>query len=196
MPHEFQGWSLDGFVAALQAFPWRRRIWRVDMHHTFRPDRARWREIGSAACQEGMRRFHVEDCGFVEIAQHISIMPDGSIWSGRDWNRTPASVGFGMNRGVFMFEAVGNFDQGCDQLDGAQLDSVVRVIRAVQLRFGLPAESLLFHREVPQTEKTCPGTSVSKRAVLAAVRQARVEGISRHPGLPALPLEDPAIAPR
>lgn len=133
------------------------------MHHTFRPDHARWREIGSAACQDGMCRFHVGDLGWADIAQHVSIMPDGIIWSGRDWNMTPASVGFGMNRGVFMFEAVGNFDAGCDRLEGAQLESVLLVIRSVQKRFALPPEALLFHREVPQTEKTCPGRASRKR---------------------------------
>ncbi len=191
MPIPFQEWSPDGFVDALMAFHWRRRIWRVDMHHTFQPDHARWREIGSAACQAGMRRFHVVDRGFADIAQHVTIMPDGTIWSGRDWNMTPASVGFGMNRGVFMFEAVGNFDVGADTLEGAQRESVLLVIRAVQARFALPSAALLFHREVPQTEKTCPGTSLSKRDVLAAVRMTTT-AVSRHPALTSLPLEDAA----
>jgi hypothetical protein len=193
MPSPYQEWTRDGFVDALAAFDWRRRIWRVDMHHTYRPDHARWRAIGSAACQEGMRRYHVEDRGFADIAQHVTIMPDGTIWSGRDWNMTPASVGFGMNRGVFMLEAVGNFDLGCDALDGVQLASVLLVIRAVQARFALPATALLFHREVPQTEKTCPGTSVSKDGMLAAV-SATAAGIARHPALATLPLEDKATA--
>lgn len=193
MTNPYQEWSRDGFLDALAAFPWRRRIWRVDMHHTFQPDHARWRQIGSEACQEGMRRFHVEDRGFADIAQHVTIMPDGTIWSGRDWNMTPASVGFGMNRGVFMFEAVGNFDVGADMLDGAQLASVLFVIRAVQARFALPPAALLFHREVPQTEKTCPGTSVAKGEVLAALRTTTA-AIARHPALASLPLEDPLTA--
>ena len=194
MPGSYREWSPADFVDALAAFPWRRRVWRVDMHHTFQPDHARWRRIGSAACQDGMRRYHVEDRGFADIAQHVTIMPDGAIWPGRDWNWTPASVGFGMNRGVFMFEAVGNFDLGCDKLEGAQLASVLLVIRAVQVRFALPAAALLFHREVPQTEKTCPGTSVSKREVLDAVRRTAVGRIARHPALASLPLEHAASA--
>ena len=159
------------------------------MHHTFRPDHARWREIGSHACVEGMWRSHVLERGFADIAQHVSIMPDGSIWSGRDWNTTPASVGFGMNRGVFMFEAVGNFDCGADRLEGAQHASAIAVIRGVQRRFGLPAEALLFHREVPQTEKSCPGTSICKAEILAEVRRARLPDIPVLPELAHLPLE-------
>ncbi len=189
MPAPFQAWSQTEFVAALHAYPWARRVWRVDMHHTFRPDHARWREIGSEACQGGMCRYHVEDRGFADIAQHVSIMPDGSIWSGRDWNMTPASVGYGMNRGVFMFEAVGNFDIGCDRLEGAQLASVLTVVRSVQSCFGLPPEALLFHREVPQTEKTCPGTSISKAEILHGVRACKPPARATVPNLTNLPLE-------
>jgi hypothetical protein len=102
---------------------------------------------------------------------------------------TPASVGFGMNRGVFMFETVGNFDAGYDRLEGAQLASVVAVIRAVQVRFALPPEALLFHREVPQTDKSCPGSGVAKPHILDALRRAPRPRLEVVPGLAALPLE-------
>ncbi|MFM9943443.1 MAG: peptidoglycan recognition family protein [Hyphomicrobiaceae bacterium] len=189
MPAPFQARSPSQFLDVLRGFPWARRIWRVDMHHTYAPDHARWRQIGSAACQEGMCRYHVADRGFADIAQHVSIMPDGSIWSGRDWNMTPASVGYGMNRGVFMFEAVGNFDVGCDRLEGAQLESVLLVIRSVQIRFALPPEALLFHREVPQTEKTCPGSGVSKAEILRAVRGTPIIAVAKMADLTVLPVE-------
>jgi hypothetical protein len=161
--------TIDAFAAEVAAFAWTRKIWRVDMHHTFAPDHARWREIGSAACCEGMRRYHVVERGFEDVAQHVSIAPDGVIWTGRDWNRTPASVGFGMNGGVFMFEMIGNFDIGRDVFEGAQRIATIAVIDTVQRRFTLPVHALLFHREVPQTEKTCPGTSIDKGDILRAV---------------------------
>lgn len=189
MSVSFRALSAREFLAEVATFQWQRRIWRVDMHHTFKPDHARWRVIGSRACVEGMHRFHVEQCGFRDSAQHVSIMPDGEIWTGRSWNETPASVGCGMNRGVFMFEAIGNFDIGHDRLEGRQLDSVLTVIRGVQCRFRLPAEALLFHREVPQTEKTCPGSGVSKAEILDGVRQLRLPAIRSLRNLEALPLE-------
>ncbi len=173
MPDRFRGLTVDGFAAEVAAFAWTRRIWRVDMHHTFAPDHARWREIGSATCCEGMRRHHVVERQFVDIAQHVTIAPDGSIWTGRDWNRTPASVGYGMNGGVFMFEMIGNFDVGFDVLAGAQHEATVAVIDIVQRHFALPVHALLFHREVPQTEKSCPGTGVMKGPILRAVAARR-----------------------
>lgn len=182
--------SAREFLEEVASFHWQRRIWRVDMHHTFHPDHARWREIGSRACVEGMRSYHVNQCGFIDTAQHVSIMPDGEIWTGRCWNETPASVGCGMSKGVFMFEAVGNFDIGHDRLEGAQLESVLTVTRGIQRRFRLPAEALLFHREVPQTEKTCPGTGVSKAAILDGVRRLRLPAIPSLKNLESLPLEN------
>ena len=68
-----------------------------------------------------------------------------------------------------MFEAIGNFDAGHDRLEDEQMKSVAHVIRAVQRRFRLPPEALLFHRDVPVTAKTCPGTSVDKADILARV---------------------------
>jgi hypothetical protein len=172
-PPPFEALTMDAFVDRVRSFAWTRRIWRVDMHHTFVPDHARWRDIGGAACCLGMWRHHVLERAFENIAQHVTIAPDGVIWTGRDWNRTPASVGFGMNGGVFMFEMIGNFDEGHDRFDGAQRAATLAVIDAVQARFSLPVHALLFHREVPQTDKTCPGTGIDKGDVLRALAARR-----------------------
>jgi hypothetical protein len=173
MPAPFRCLSVPAFAAEVAAFPWTRRIWRVDMHHTWHPTHASYDGVCSI---EGMATYHTRDRGFDDIAQHVSIGPDGSIWTGRDWNKDPASVGFGMNKNVFMFEAIGNFDIGFDRLTGRQLDSVIAVIGIVQRHFRLPIHALLFHREVPQTEKTCPGTSVEKVDILRLVAGQRKLG--------------------
>jgi hypothetical protein len=110
--------------------------------------------------------------GFADIAQHITIAPDGTIWLGRNWNSPPASaVGHNGSRaaGPFMFETIGNFDAGRDQLQGKQLETVLNVIAMVQRRHGLGPEALKFHNEM--SEKSCPGTAVSKAAIIAEVRK-------------------------
>lgn len=170
MSQPFRSLSAPEFVEEIASFSWTRRVWRVDVHHTFYPAHADYRGLITI---DRMRDFHVGSRGFEDIAQHVTIAPDGVIWTGRDWNRTPASVGFGMNAGVFMFEMIGNFDVGHDRLEGAQLDSVITVIDAVQRHFGLPWQALLFHRDVPVTEKTCPGTSIAKLPILRRLRALR-----------------------
>jgi hypothetical protein len=171
MSQPFCALSPAEFVTRVAQYPWSRRVWRIDMHHTWYPTHADYRGLESI---ERMARYHVEQRGFEDLAQHVTVAPDGTIWTGRDWNCTPASVGFGMNVGVFMLEVIGNFDRGFDRLHGGQLDSVIVVIDAVQRRFALPVQALLFHREVPQTEKTCPGTSINKADVLRRVRAQRL----------------------
>ncbi len=174
MAAPFRRLTPDQFLREVTAFNWTRRVWRVDMHHTWFPAHADYDGVASI---ERMAQFHTRERGFDDIAQHVSIAPDGAIWTGRDWNKDPASVGYGMNVGVFMFEAIGNFDWGFDRLLGRQLDSVVTVINGVQQHFQLPVQALLFHREVPQTAKTCPGTSIDKgdmvRLVAGKRRRAR-----------------------
>lgn len=172
MPPPFRALNIDTFAREVAAFAWTRPILRVDMHHTFYPAHADWKGLASV---EGMHVFHTRDRSFDDIAQHVSIAPDGMIWTGRDWNKAPASVGCNMNADAFMFEAIGNFDEGNDRLDGAQLAAVVGVIDIVQRHHLLPVQALLFHREVPQTKKTCPGTSIEKLDILMAVAQRRRE---------------------
>jgi len=167
VPAPFFKMTPDEFDLRVEKFVWTRPIWRIDMHHTWYPSHSDYCGLESI---EKMRAFHVNERKWDDIAQHVSIAPDGMIWTGRDWNKMPASVGFGLNRDVFMFETIGNFDIGHDRLEGAQLASVLRVISAVQYQFGLPAESLLFHREIPLTEKTCPGSSVDKGEILGMLR--------------------------
>ena len=178
MPAPFRPLTRDAFVDELLSYTWTRRVWRVDMHHTWHPAHA---DYDGEPCIARMCKFHVAERKFDDIAQHVSIAPDGSIWTGRDWNKTPASVGGVLNRGAFMFEAIGNFDIGHDCLQGEQLASVVHVIRAVQRRFRLPPEALLFHRDVPVTAKTCPGTSVDKSDILRRVMRLQLPQVTPLP---------------
>jgi hypothetical protein len=201
MPAPFQRLTVPEFALLLNRFPWQRRVLAVHMHHTWRPNRAQFRGHDSIS---GMWRFHVRERGFSDIAQHLTIAPDGGLWTGRNWNQPPASAA-GHNGtvhgGPFMFETVGDFDRGCDVLDGAQLAAVLDVIRLVQMKFGLPPEALLFHNHMAQ--KSCPGTAIEFDAFVAQVRAheprlaaARVagrEGPFPDAAQPSLQLIDQAI---
>lgn len=174
MPTPFRRLTPSEFDAQVRNFNWMRRIWRIDLHHSVDLPHADYQGLATI---ERMQRANVVDGGFDDIAQHVSVAPDGVIWTGRNWNTDPASVGYGMNAGVFMVKAIGNFDFGHDRLDGRQLEVVVHVINSVQQNFRLPVQTLLFHREVPQTAKTCPGSSVEKPEILRLVaRQRRQRG--------------------
>jgi len=169
MPKPFIQLSLTQFLETLQQFRFTRQINAVHMHHTFRPNHAQYRGLASI---ESMFEFHTRERHFNDIAQHITIAPDGTIFTGRNWNSPPASA-TGHNGssafGPFMFETIGDFDRGNDPFEDPQRNTVLQVIAAVQQRFGLPPEALRFHRQM--ADKSCPGTGIDFDDIVAAVRQ-------------------------
>lgn len=174
MPPPFHKVDLSDFAGMVAT--WRqnghRRADAVHMHHTWRPRRSDWRGEDTIT---SMWRDHVNVRHFSDIAQHITIAPDGSIWTGRPWDMPPASaVGHNGSRssGPFMFEMVGNFDLGRETLDGAQYKTAIEVIAIVQEAFGLGLDSLRFHNQLG-SPKTCPGSSVEYARVINDVRGAR-----------------------
>ncbi|MET0647930.1 MAG: caspase family protein [Pyrinomonadaceae bacterium] len=171
MPKPFRKLTLDEFADLLARFRFTRRINAVHMHHTWKPKR---RDYDGLATIEGIWRFHTVDNGWNDIAQHVTIAPDGSIWTGRGWNEPPASAaGHNGNRaaGPFMFEMIGDFDSGRDPFQSPQRDAALEVIARVQHLFQLPAESLRFHNQM--SSKSCPGSALRYAEVLEGVREVR-----------------------
>lgn len=151
-----------------------RRITAVHLHHTWRPTRSQFKGLATV---EAMRNVHVNTNGWNDIAQHLTIDPQGLSWTGRNWNLPPASQA-GRNgtrdQGPFMIEIVGDFDMGRDVLDGAQRQAVVHVVAALLHTCGIGTGDIHFHRELG-SPKTCPGTGVDKDALLAEI-QAALDG--------------------
>ena len=167
-PANFHPLTRAEFAEVLRKFPFARRVDAVHMHHTWSPDHADYLRDGGLGTIEGMWRFHTQVRKWSDIAQHVSIAPDGTIWTGRNWNSSPASaVGYNGSSAVgpFMFETIGNFDIGHDRLEGEQLESVLTVITLVQQRFSLAPETLHFHREMTD-QKSCPGTGLKREDIL------------------------------
>ena len=138
-----------------------REIRAVHLHHTWKPERADFRGLRTI---EGMRNFHLEQ-GWEDIAQHLTVDPAGGLWTGRNWNRPPASSR-GHNgttaAGPFMIEMVGNFDTGHDAFDGEQRESALEVVAHLLRVFGLSVADIRLHRELNQGGKTCPGSGIDR----------------------------------
>lgn len=149
----------------------------VHLHHTWRPRQADFRGRSTV---EAMRRVHMEDNGWSDIAQHITIDPVGRLWTGRSWNAPPASSA-GRNgsfaSGPFMFEMVGNFDVGRDPFDGVQKAAAIEAVASVLVatKAGpapIAIADVKFHRDLG-SPKSCPGTSIDKAELLTSI-EARV----------------------
>src|SRR6187549_1970938 len=157
---QFVPLTLDEFRALVERFDFStRRINEVHMHHTWRPNHKDFRGLSSIL---GMWKYHTETNGWSDIAQHVTIDPQGIIWTGRSWKQAPASSG-GHNGtsklGPFMFEMVGDFDAGKEKLQGAQRAAVIGVITAIQKKNALKPNTLRFHRQLG-SPKTCPGSGL------------------------------------
>lgn len=151
----------------LAAWSPRRRIDAVHIHCTDRPRHADWRGLAS---MEAMRRHHMR-IGMSDIAQHVTVDPQGGIWTGRPFDVPPASVR-GHNGtaevGPFMVEMVGLFEDGVDAFADPQAASVHAVVVAVLRKFGLDPSAVKFHRELGSA-KTCPGMDLDPDAFRKAI---------------------------
>jgi len=85
----FQHFLPEQFEQLLQKFPFTRKIDAVLMHHTWRPRHQDFRGHDTIV---SMWRHHTQVNGWSDIAQHITIDPQGMIWLGRNWNLPPASA--------------------------------------------------------------------------------------------------------
>jgi hypothetical protein len=158
-----------------------RRISEVHLHHTWRPTRRQYHDLAASIgpqeagllLVQSMWRHHVKERGFANIAQQLTIDPVGGLWLGRPWNERPASaVGFNgsLKRGPFMIEVIGDFDLYAERFDGEQRAAAINVIRAINAACHLPSSALTFHNEM--AAKSCPGSSVDKRALIAEIEAA------------------------
>jgi hypothetical protein len=163
MPNPIQALNLADFAAVLNNWTPQRRITTVHIHCTDRPRHADWRGLPSV---EGMRRFH-QSIGMRDIAQHLTIDPAGILWTGRPFDAIPASVrGYNGTRdaGPFMIEMVGLFENNTDPFRDPQKQAVYGAVVEILKKSGLDEKAVKFHREFPNTGKTCPGMDLDPAA--------------------------------
>lgn len=184
MPQPIRKLSLQQFQALVQSTRLHRKITSVHVHHTWRPTRSQFEGLRTV---EAMRRFHMNTMGMSDIAQHLTLDPEGWLWTGRPWNKSPGSAR-GHNgspqEGPFMIEMVGDFDIGRDPFDGPQRAAAARVVAGLLVKHGLSSREVRFHNEF--SSKSCPGTSIDQdtfreevdaaRRELLAARETDVEG--------------------
>jgi hypothetical protein len=121
--------------------------------------------------------------GWDDIAQHLTIDPQGLSWTGRNWNLPPASQpgqNGGRREGPFMIEMVGDFDAGHDVLANAQRQAVIEVVAAILDVCQLSTTDVFFHSELGAS-KSCPGTGLVKKDLLQEIQSARAPAVGALP---------------
>lgn len=171
---EFETWILQQDVA--------RTILFVQQHHTFLPAYAHFTGNNHFQLQKGMQTHHVVANGWLDIGQHFSIFPDGTILTGRSLERTPACIK-GRNTHAVCIENVGNFDRGQDIMRQEQRNAILRVTAALCKRFRIPIDTnhIVYHHwydlisgsrtNGTGVTKTCPGTAFFGGNTVAAAQE-------------------------
>lgn len=156
-----------------------RVIGLLQNHHTWSPGYKDFNGSNHFAMLNGMRSYHTtpapNGAGFSDIAQNITIFPDGKIAICRSFEKAPAGI-YGVNTEALCMEIIGNFDIGGDTMNEEQKQSVIFVNALFCMKFNKPVstESLVYHHwfdlgsgtrldygGTPKSgsTKTCPGTA-------------------------------------
>ncbi len=113
-----------------------RTVLRIQQHHTYIPSYVHYKGNNHFELQKGMKNTHINTNGWADIGQHISIFPDGSIVTGRSFEKSPACI-YGNNANAFCIENVGNFDKGADEMTTTQREAIITVTTSLCKKFGL-----------------------------------------------------------
>ena len=153
--------TTDELITYIKSFKFTRKFSEIHVHHTWKPEHKDFNGNNGIQLQEAMRNYHVNNLGWQDIGQHLSLLPDGKFVTGRDFNVIPASIS-GRNSLCFLaIEMIGNFDIGHDKLKGKQLNSILKLVNWGINYFNLGTKGIVFHNEY--ASKTCPGTGIDKK---------------------------------
>ena len=163
--------TIDEFETWIKNLKVTRNIKYLQVHHTWSPSYAQFNGSNHFTLQRSMKNYHVNSAGYVDIAQQLSVFPDGKIMTGRSFNIDPAGAR-GMNQNGICVENVGNFDRGGDTMTAAQKNTIVRLYAAMCKRFNVsPETGIRYHCWLSdggtylgtyvagRSAKTCPGTN-------------------------------------
>jgi len=159
---EFEQWIANLKVA--------KTILYIQQHHTWNPSYISFKNDNHFELQLAMKNYHVNNHGWMDIGQHFTTFPDGSILTGRSLEQTPACI-FGFNANAICIENLGNFDLGKDTMTAAHKETIVRMTAALCKKFNIPVNSqkIVYHHwfnlstgernNGTKNNKTCPGTN-------------------------------------
>ncbi len=169
--HGFLKFDSDEFINWLSGVKVGRTVLKIQQHHTFIPNYDNFKGSNHFVLQKSMWNYHVNNNGWSDIGQHISIFPDGVVVTRRSFERSPACI-FGSNAHSICIENVGNFDTGKDVMNAAQRDSIINVTAALCKRFNVSVTTsgIIYHHwfdldtghrnnGIGGVNKTCPGTN-------------------------------------
>lgn len=159
--------STDEFKSWIQGEKIGRTVLNIQQHHTFLPAYRHFRGNNHFDLQKSMHHHHTVNNGWMDMGQHFSIFPDGTILTGRSLEFNPAGI-FGNNNNAICIEHLGFFDKSEDVMTAEHKDAIVEVTAVLCEKFNLPVttNSIVYHHwfnfhgyrnDGAGGNKTCPG---------------------------------------
>ena len=117
---------------------------QLHIHHTWKPTHRNFKGNNHTAMQQSMYNYHVNTNKWSNIAQHLTLFPDGIWLTGRPFGVSPASIS-GWNSGALCVEMIGNFDKpgsqpynslGYDELEGEQKRQILLLMKYFIDKYG------------------------------------------------------------
>ncbi len=162
--------TTDQLINYCKSYNWTRKVTQLHVHHTWKPSHSDYNGSNGLQLQQGMKDYHTRtpvnggpaDGPYRDIAQHLTLLPDGRWVTGRSFNDTPVSIK-DWNTGAFAIEMLGNFDTGNDKFTGLQAQEMFKFCAFfVVFKLLNIDEDVKFHRDNPTAGKTCPGTGIDR----------------------------------
>ena len=140
----------------------------VTIHHT-------GQSLGDGAMGERLQEWqnYHQSIGFGDIAYHMIIAPDGTVYAGRDYRLVGSTRTSYDPTGHFLPALEGMFDEfwdspgdgdevpdGADELSDAQLGALIDVLAWASVEFGVDPADITGHRDHAAT--ACPGSIVQE----------------------------------
>ena len=147
-----------------------RTILIIQHHHTYIPSYVHFKGNNHFELQKSMKNTHINANGWADIGQHLTIFPDGSIVTGRSFEKSPACIN-GNNANAFCIENIGNFDKGADLMTTEQKNAIISITAILCRKFSLAADTnrIVYHHwfnlstgvrnNGSRNNKSCPGTN-------------------------------------
>ena len=105
-----------------------------------------------------IRKYHIEKNGWMDIGYHYVILRNGKIEPGRPESDIGAHCrGFNVTSlGICLVGNNSAYESTADDFTDQQLDSMVRLIRHLQIKHRIPLDGIKCHYELDAWDKTCP----------------------------------------
>lgn len=130
--------NIEEFANYMKKLKVTRKITRLQVHHMYLPDYSCWAKDNALRRQYNTKYYHMHTNNWDDIAQQLSIFPNGHIVTGRSFNKTPIGIK-GWNTNAVCIEIYGNFDK--DVMTEAQKNAVLACYAILADKFKISINS-------------------------------------------------------